>query len=280
MTPLPTLIASRGSSWDAPENTLTAFLLAWMEGAEGIVTQLQMTKDGKVVCFNDESLARTAGKEKLLCNTTFEELRGLDVGKWKRTEYKGQSIPTLSGVLSTVPQRGHLILEVKSGAAILPAMVAALDAAPDARERVTLASHNLEFLMAAGGALPGVKRLLLCKRTTSDGIWEPSMHILEAALRMVGADGLALDSTSVLEEPAIAKRLAAVGKELHVWTVNRAPAARQLNAIGVNALWTERPGWLRRRLLSRPTPDEDKDTDAEPTARGAKSKPRRRPALL
>lgn len=264
MLTIPSIIAHRGSSWDAPENTLAAFLLAWMEGADGIEADFQMTKDGEIVCVHDESLERTTGKSKQVSNCTLEEVRALDAGKWKRPLYRGQRIPTLPDVLSTVPVHGQIFIELKGGPEMIPVVKKHLKAAKIDPANVRIASFNVETLLAASESMPEYQRLLLCKRSTSDGPWEPSVHILEATMRMVKACGIYLDNISLAGEPEIAKKFRADGKELHVWTVNRAPAARIASAVGITSLTTDRPGWLRRRLLATPTTSDTQKVKAKP----------------
>jgi glycerophosphoryl diester phosphodiesterase len=198
MLTIPSIIAHRGSSWDAPENTLAAFLLAWMEGADGIEADFQMTKDGEIVCVHDESLERTTGKSKQVSNCTLEEVRALDAGKWKRPLYRGQRIPTLPDVLSTVPVHGQIFIELKGGPEMIPVVKKHLKAAKIDPANVRIASFNVETLLAASESMPEYQRLLLCKRSTSDGPWEPSVHILEATMRMVKACGIYLDNMTLL----------------------------------------------------------------------------------
>ena len=276
MLTIPSIIAHRGASWDAPENTLAAFLLAWMEGADGIEADIQMTKDGEFVCVHDESLERTTGKSKLVGNSTLEEVRALDAGKWKRALYRGQKVPTLADVLSTVPVHGQVFIELKGGVEMIPGVRKQLKESKVVPANVRIASFNVETLMAAAEQMPEYPRLLLCKRTTNDGVWEPSLHILEATMRMVNAAGLYIDGVSLAGEPEIAKKVRAAGKELHVWTVNRAPAARIASAMGITSLTTDRPGWLRRRLLATPASSTEKPKAAGKPGR----KPGRKPRLM
>src|SRR5512145_867901 len=74
------IIAHRGASHDAPENTLSAFKLAIEQGADGFEADFYLGKDGHVVCLHDPDTKRVAGKKLLATEAPFEELRLLDVG--------------------------------------------------------------------------------------------------------------------------------------------------------------------------------------------------------
>ena len=78
----PLLIAHRGGSREAPENTLAAFHQAWQQGADGIEADFRLTRDGRVVCLHDAGTGRTAGIDIAVAEATFAELRRLDVGSW------------------------------------------------------------------------------------------------------------------------------------------------------------------------------------------------------
>ncbi len=75
------IIAHRGASHDAPENTVASFKAAWAQNADGAELDLYLTSDGKIVACHDKDMKRTAGSEMLVAKSTFEQLRALDVGE-------------------------------------------------------------------------------------------------------------------------------------------------------------------------------------------------------
>lgn len=91
--PNPLVIAHRGSSAQAPENTLPAFQLAWAQGADGIEADFQLTKDGHIVCFHDKDTERLAGRQLAVAAATLEELRQFDVSFEKRANGKPRNAP-------------------------------------------------------------------------------------------------------------------------------------------------------------------------------------------
>ena len=76
------ITAHRGASYDAPENTISAFKLAWEQGADAFEGDFYLTADGKVICAHDKDAKRVAGSPLVMEKSTTEELRALDVGSW------------------------------------------------------------------------------------------------------------------------------------------------------------------------------------------------------
>jgi glycerophosphoryl diester phosphodiesterase len=94
------VIAHRGASGHAPENTLAAFKKAVAMGATFIETDLQMSRDARLVAIHDATLKRTTSGEGLVHDMTLAQLRQLDAGSWFGSEYAGERIPTLEEILS------------------------------------------------------------------------------------------------------------------------------------------------------------------------------------
>ena len=89
------IVAHRGASADAPENTVPAFQLAWERGADRIEGDFFLTSDGVIVCFHDKTTKRLGGGNLKVSSTPYQQLRALDVGAWKDPKWKGTRIPTL-----------------------------------------------------------------------------------------------------------------------------------------------------------------------------------------
>ena len=75
------IVAHRGASFDAPENTLAAFRLAWQQGADAIEGDFYLSKDNQIVCIHDADTKRTAVVSRQVAESTLAELRELDVGR-------------------------------------------------------------------------------------------------------------------------------------------------------------------------------------------------------
>ena len=107
------VIAHRGASGYAPENTMASFELAVEMGAKAIEFDVQMTKDGEIIVFHDYTLGRTAMGEGMIMNKTLAELETLDAGIWFSNKFKNEKIPTLKEVLKKMPKEIELHIEIK-----------------------------------------------------------------------------------------------------------------------------------------------------------------------
>lgn len=110
------IIAHRGASGYAPENTIPAFEKALEMGAEGIELDVHMTADGEIVVIHDHTIDRTSDGKGTIRDLTLEDMRRFDFGSWFSEEYKGTTIPTLKDVLEILKDwDGLLNIEIKSG---------------------------------------------------------------------------------------------------------------------------------------------------------------------
>ena len=131
----PLIIAHRGASNLAPENTLASFRLAKELGADGFECDVQLTKDHKLVIAHDFFTDAHTGVKGDIYDMTFDELRQLDFGKWKSPEYEGERIPTIEEVLDLGKDMKMLHIELKPY----------LDRDADFPERVIDAADEADF---------------------------------------------------------------------------------------------------------------------------------------
>jgi glycerophosphoryl diester phosphodiesterase len=106
----PLVFAHRGASKEYPENTILSFDMAIKQGAVGIETDLQFTKDLQIVCFHDRSLGRTSNLEGDLYNVTLKEL---SAAKIRHNSISDQKIPTITALLEWLPKETCLMVELK-----------------------------------------------------------------------------------------------------------------------------------------------------------------------
>ena len=240
------IIAHRGASSTAPENTLMAFLLAFMQGADGIEADLRLTADQHLVAVHDADMRRTAGSPLRVERTPLARLRELDASKQKGKKSQGQKVPTLEEILGLLPTGKRLVLDLKSGPESLPVLAQVLKGASIDPAFVRIAAFDIDVLTAAQSTLPDVPRLLLSERRWTDrkDCWLPELRMLEVAAKSVNAIGVSLDARSLQGESDVVTTLAEAGLETHVWTVNRIPNARRFAEMGVHSITTDYPGHL------------------------------------
>lgn len=240
------IIGHRGASREAPENTLASFRLAFEQGADGIEADFRLTGDGEIVCLHDDSTARTGGADLRVADSTLRELRRLDVGLWKGEAWRGERMPVLGEVLEALPAGKRLFIELKSGPEMVAPLAATLAAAGVAPEQLRLLSFSDPLIRALKERLPAYRSCWLTDYSFR-GAWRPSPEEVLAVLRECSADGLASSDRSILDVSLVGA-LRQESREIHVWTVDAARAARRLCALGVDSIMTNRPGWLRRAL--------------------------------
>ncbi|HHY74392.1 MAG TPA: glycerophosphodiester phosphodiesterase [Bacillus bacterium] len=110
----PLIIAHRGASGEAPENTLAAFQLAVKKGCDAIELDIHLTKDGKLAVIHDDNINRTTNGVGLVREMTATELKKYDAGSWFDRKFKGERIPLLEEVFEIVPREIIINIEIKN----------------------------------------------------------------------------------------------------------------------------------------------------------------------
>ncbi len=243
------LVAHRGVSARAPENTLAAFNLAWSENADACELDLHLSADGRIVILHDKDTLRTTGVQHLAAETPAATLTALDAGSWKDPKWKGERIPTLEQALATLPEgRQRFLLEVKCGPEVVPHLRQALEPWRVGRaHQIAIISFNKEVCAAAKKALPWVKVLLLSSWKKKGDDKPNDLADLIARARADGLDGLNLGRDWPWS-PEFIQTIRDAGLGVFVWTVNNPEEARKLAALGVDGITTDDPAALRRAL--------------------------------
>ena len=239
------IIAHRGASYDAPENTLPAVRLAWDRGADAVEIDIHQTGDGRIVAIHDTDTFRVTGREGEVAALRFDQLRVLDAGAWKGQEWVGTTIPTLEEVLETVPEHKTLVVEIKCPSTVLPELERVLDASGK-RSQVMLIAFDYPTIQQAKRRMPDVRCYWLYgfsdREAERYGV-ATADRLVELA-RSAGLDGLDVHHSGSWV-PELVRSLHALGKKLYVYTVNSEQAARRLRALGVDGITTDRPAFLR-----------------------------------
>jgi glycerophosphoryl diester phosphodiesterase len=257
----PLIIAHRGASAVAPENTLAAFNRAIADGAEGIELDVRITKDGVPVVHHDGNLKRTSGSELLIRELTADVLAGMDVGSWFgsiapghwKDEYAKERIPTLASVLDHFRDFDGLIyVELKADEGEdLESMVGAVcntirDSARPSR--VVVKSFRLAFIPQLRSICPGLRTAALFAPKIMT-ILRKEKYLVDLAVEF-GADELSVHyslATKKLMKKASKHRL-----PVTIWTVDHPRWLRRAIRLGVQNVITNNPSRLlvRRNELS------------------------------
>lgn len=245
------IVAHRGASSNAPENTLPAFELAWKQGADAIEVDLHLTLDGEIVCIHDKTTRAVANKILIVAQSTLKELQRLDVGSWFGKRWKGTAIPTLADVLQIVPEGKRIFLEIKCGQEILPKLFEELKYAQLLPEQVVIISFDTEVISAFKRNAPSDIKAFILSRFEKDRLSKQVRPVVEDVLqilRLTHADGYSSKAHKTVTESFV-RRILDEGYEYHVWTIDNVRTARKYQKYGAASITTNRPGYLKEKIL-------------------------------
>lgn len=235
----PTVMAHRGLSADAPENTLYAFSDAISVGADFIELDVQQTRDGVLVVMHDSNLKRTTGVNKDIWDVDYADIQNLDAGSWFDPAYANARIPTLEETLQFVDKRAKLNIEIKPtkhGSDTLEQDVAELIT----RYQYTDACYVTSF---SYGSLKKVKEANPEIRTG---------YLMSVAYgqfySLKYADAFSLNKVFVTSQVVNAAHQQ--GKQIFAWTVNGMSEVRSLCNLHVDSIITDDPVMVQN-VISR-----------------------------
>ena len=200
------IIAHRGASYLAPENTKAAALLAWQKNADSVEIDVYLTSDKQIAVIHDASTKRTAGKDLSVKNSTFAQLRQLDVGSFKDKKYAGEPIPSLADIIETIPPGKTLFVEVKCGPEIIPFLKQAF-ADSNKADQIVIIGFSLDTIAKAKKAMPNIPVYWLkgSRKDEKTGKWIPYDLDLVQTAKAKGLDGLNLHNLGLTKEIEIGR---------------------------------------------------------------------------
>jgi glycerophosphoryl diester phosphodiesterase len=263
----PLIIAHRGASAHAPENTRAAFRRALEDGADGLEFDVRLASDGVPVVIHDATLKRTAGRDGEVASLSSAALAEIDVGSWfnrrrparARAVYADERIPTLAGVLDEfAPRSRALYVELKcdraDASALAAAVVEVLRARPEAAGRSVVESFALEVVAEVKRLAPGLRTAALFERSLRRRPLTARQMCARALAH--GADEIALQRTLATRRAVALAR--AAGLPTVVWTVDHPSWAGRARELGLRAIITNEPARLRAATpgaAQEPAPD-------------------------
>jgi glycerophosphoryl diester phosphodiesterase len=240
-SPAVLLLAHRGASADAPENTLVAFQEAVAQGADGVELDAMVCGSGEVVVCHDERLDRLAGSDLWVRDTPLWKLKRLDVGS--SLGFQPARIPLLEEVVDALPDDFVINIELKceqvddGGLAV---KVGQLVMDRGLSERVVISSFNPLCLLRSAAAYPALSRGFLLD---PDKPFLPQSALYAPLTSNFSIHPHAADCTA-----RRAQAWHAWGRKIAAWTVDEPEEARRLQSLGVAYCITNRPAALRAAL--------------------------------
>jgi glycerophosphoryl diester phosphodiesterase len=232
------VIAHRGASLAAPENTLAAFRLAIEQGTDYVELDVQESKDGEVVVVHDSDLMKLGGGPTKIWDATAAELRSVDIGSRVGSQFAGERVPTLAEALAVCKGRARVIVELKfygHDVQLEEKVVGIVEAAG--------MENNCVYMSLDHDQVREMKRLR--------PKWRTGVLAAKAIgdLTAVGADFVAVESKMATHR--FVRRAHRAGQEVYVWTVDDPAWMLAMMSRGVDGLITNKPDIARLAVTRR-----------------------------
>lgn len=243
------IIAHRGASYEAPENTISSAKLAMVQNADALEVDIHLTNDNEIVVIHDANIERTAGIKGNVKDFSLSELKQYEFGSWKDKKWKGEKIPTLKEILQLLPPEKAIFIEIKSGAECLPELKKLFIELNILNNRIVLMDFNFETVKKAKSMFPDVEVLFLYEFklfTTSVNKKDQLENIIKMAVDYK-IDGLNIENVKQLDADFI-KKANDNGLKCYCWTVDNHKRAKYLIDSGIDGIATNRPGWMKLKL--------------------------------
>jgi glycerophosphoryl diester phosphodiesterase len=231
-------VAHRGVSAHAPENTIAAFDLAITMGADGIETDLRVTRDGVVVLLHDTTVDRSTDGRGAVEALTFRQVHALDAGRWFDRRFAGLRVPDLGSFLRRYGRSTRLELEFKVAAAVDPAVEAVGRNA--AAPAVVFTSFEYSLLETVRRRAPWAHVGWLVPQVTPDAV--AALSALSGVQICPPASGL------TGEDVDLAHR---AGLRVRVWGIADRLDAHRVAECGADGATVDCPDWLNGTPVSR-----------------------------
>ena len=232
------VVAHRGSSKAAPENSMAAFRQAIADGADLIELDVQETADGEVVVFHDSDFMKLAGVGTKIWDATMADLEVIDIGSRFSPAFKDERVPTLAAVLDACKGKIGVVIELKyyGHNQHLEERVARIVDERGMAAHVAVMSLELDQ----------VKKMKSLRPSWTVGLL---MSVSAGNLRAIGADFLAVNGAFASRRFVRSAHLQ--GMKVHAWTVNDAATMSVMIGRGIDGLITDRPALAKAVLAQR-----------------------------
>jgi glycerophosphoryl diester phosphodiesterase len=240
--PRPAVIAHRGASGEAPENTPAAFRRALEIGVDGVELDTHLSADGEPVVIHDPYLERTTTGTGLVKDLAAAAIRRLDAGRWFGDSFAGQAVPTLAEALDLL-RTVRVVVEIKNGPIYYPGIAERVTAVIRAsgHDRVTVSSFDHYVLRDVRDITGEVETAVLYSARPID----PVRIAYDAGASVLHPQWVFLQQELVDDAHA-------AGMRVEVWTVDDAAHLAHVIAMRPDGIMTNFPARLRMVLDARP----------------------------
>ena len=222
------VIAHRGASADAPENTLAAMELAIREGADWVELDVQETREGEIVVIHDSDLKKIGGSGLKVHESSLAELQNVDIGSWKDPSFSDQRVPTLRQVLELCKNRINIVIELKyyGHEERLEERVAELVEAAGMQDQIVVMSLSY----------PGIQKMKSIRPDWNVGLLA---SVAVGDITRLEADFFAINAN--FASRAFIKHVHKQNQKVLVWTVNDPISMSAMISKGADGIITDKP---------------------------------------
>lgn len=242
------IIAHRGESYEAPENTLGSVELAWERDDDAVEIDVQLTKDEKIIVIHDRTTLRTGGKYKRIASNNYDELLKIDVGKFKDAKWKNERIPLLDEVIDTIPKNKILFIEIKNDENILKPLKKLIKQKNMEPVQIKFIGFDINTMKLIKDSLPKFESYWIVEGKYYRGKY--SLEETIAKCKSAGLDGLDVQAKKILSKEVI-QTVKKSDLKIYTWTVDNPVRAKQLYLDGIDGITTNRASWLKNELKKK-----------------------------
>ena len=230
---------------EAPENTLPAYIKAWDEGVDAVELDVRETKDKRLICIHDDSLARVSESEYAISHETLATLKTVDVGSFRSKKFANTNIPLLKEAFACKPEKSKIFVEIK------PSKISfnELDKMVEAN---VISKVNTHFLGFYPNVVKGLIKRFDIPATLSiiPAFFDYNYEKINSFLEKTKSFGISqhIDSKKSM---SLIKKFKEEGKFCIAWTVNNKKYMRDLIELGVDAIITDNPKKLTKVIKEK-----------------------------
>jgi glycerophosphoryl diester phosphodiesterase len=240
------IIAHRGASNDAPENTLAAIELALLQGSDGVEIDVRLSADRYPVLIHDATTGRTTDDilDRRVNALTLEQLKSLDAGSWFSTAYQGEKIPSLDEALDLIAGRANVFVELKSTNQILEIETIRIIEKYEMENSTIILSFDKEQLKRIKSLNSDIKTMLLVPVFYGN---------IDTFLSNKDIDAYGFSRDIITENTDYIDIAHQLNKKVYAWTVNEKADLQDVVSIDVDGIITDRPITAREVAYSKNT---------------------------
>ncbi len=252
---MPFIVAHRGASYAAPENTLPSFLLAFKEDADFIEGDFWLTEDNRIVCLHDKHTLRTAPNQTNMnvVKSTYEEMENLDFGDWKSEKFKNTRILLLEDLLKIIPEGKGIFIEIKDGRGkFLEELNNILRRTNFPHRLIRIISFDPKVITSSKKNFPDIKAYWIFEWLFKDDCnnMKSVLSKLLTTLDMINADGIDMNFSKGISGNII-REIKNRGYDFVLYDVNTPEDAFTMTKLGADALTTNYPAKIKKYLYEK-----------------------------